>query len=54
MQQCRDTGIETIYDITSLYENHIPQDESAFLNGALPNKSHYIIKEKLDINAIKT
>merc|ERR1711970_643822 len=30
LEQCRRTGIETIYDITSLYTGPIPQDERAF------------------------
>merc|ERR1719277_1216795 len=49
IEQCKRTGIKTLYDITALYEGHIPQDERAFFMGGMPNETHYIIrKAKID------
>ena len=38
LEQCKRTGIDTIYDITALYETRIPQDERAFFMGGMPRK----------------
>jgi 1-acyl-sn-glycerol-3-phosphate acyltransferase len=45
LEQCKRTGIDTIYDITALYESRIPQDERAFFLGGMPSETHYIIKK---------
>jgi len=45
LEQCKRTGIDTIYDVTALYETRIPQDERAFFMGGMPSETHYIIKK---------
>ena len=42
-EQCLKTGIDTIYDITSVYEEKIPQDEKAFFQNGMPKEIKYII-----------
>lgn len=42
-EQCLATGIDTIYDITSVYEEKIPQDEKAFFQNGMPKEIKYFI-----------
>ena len=42
-EQCLATGIDTIYDITSVYEEKIPQDEKAFFKNGMPKEIKYFI-----------
>jgi len=44
LEQCRRTGIDTIYDITSLYTGPIPQDERAFFCNGMPDQIDYTIR----------
>ena len=45
LEQCRRTGIHTIYDITSLYHGSIPQDERAFFYNGMPDQIDYTIRK---------
>ena len=42
-EQCLATGVDTIYDITSVYEEKIPQDEKAFFKNGMPKEIKYFI-----------
>ena len=54
MLQPRTTGLkfilsleyefDAIYDLTSAYQDHIPQEETAIFKGAMPSTSHYLLK----------
>ena len=37
-------GIDAIYDVTTFYSSHIPQEESAVFRGAMPPMTNYLIQ----------